>query len=153
MRLFQDLTAIGITKPAHRKRLKAEIARLHIHDGIPDFCPVGLHQETTALFNTCTHAHAHARTHTRARTRTHARTHAHTHTHTHTRARTEYTHIHVGFWVIVFLLAHTYSVVWLLHDCSHVELLSSLHILCTPYNHAPHHVTSCKATCVGCMHV
>ncbi|XP_070183018.1 caskin-2-like [Littorina saxatilis] len=35
----EDLTAIGITKPAHRKRLKAEIARLHIHDGIPDFCP------------------------------------------------------------------------------------------------------------------
>jgi hypothetical protein len=38
--MFQDLTAIGITKPNHRKRLKAEIARLHIHDGIPDFCPV-----------------------------------------------------------------------------------------------------------------
>lgn len=36
----QDLTAIGITKPAHRKRLKSEIARLNIHDGIPDFRPV-----------------------------------------------------------------------------------------------------------------
>ena len=38
----QDLTAIGITKPAHRKRLKAEISKLHIHDGIPDFKPVRL---------------------------------------------------------------------------------------------------------------
>ena len=38
----QDLTAIGITKPAHRKRLKAEISKLHIHDGIPDFKPVCL---------------------------------------------------------------------------------------------------------------
>ncbi|BFZ02753.1 hypothetical protein BsWGS_05792 [Bradybaena similaris] len=35
----EDLTAIGITKPAHRKRLKSEIARLNIHDGIPDFRP------------------------------------------------------------------------------------------------------------------
>ena len=38
--MFQDLTAIGITKPAHRKRLKAEISKLNIHDGIPDFKPV-----------------------------------------------------------------------------------------------------------------
>lgn len=38
--LFQDLTAIGISKPGHRKKLKAEIARLNIHDGIPDFKPV-----------------------------------------------------------------------------------------------------------------
>lgn len=38
--LLQDLSAIGITKPGHRKRLKAEIARLNIHDGIPDFKPV-----------------------------------------------------------------------------------------------------------------
>lgn len=37
---FQDLTAIGITKPAHRKRLKAELSKLHIHDGIPDYKPV-----------------------------------------------------------------------------------------------------------------
>lgn len=35
----EDLTAIGITKPTHRKRLKTEIARLNIHDGIPDFRP------------------------------------------------------------------------------------------------------------------
>ncbi|GFN87262.1 caskin-1 [Plakobranchus ocellatus] len=38
----EDLTAIGITKPAHRKRLKSEIARLNIHDGIPDFRPSDL---------------------------------------------------------------------------------------------------------------
>lgn len=55
----EDLTAIGITKPAHRKRLKAEIARLHISDGIPDFCPhdmiewlhllgLGMYHETLA---------------------------------------------------------------------------------------------------------
>ncbi|KAK3090288.1 hypothetical protein FSP39_010658 [Pinctada imbricata] len=35
----QDLSAIGITKPGHRKRLKAEIVRLNIHDGIPDYKP------------------------------------------------------------------------------------------------------------------
>ncbi|KAL5018515.1 hypothetical protein ScPMuIL_004237, partial [Solemya velum] len=40
----EDLTAIGITKPGHRKRLKAEIARLNIHDGIPDHKPNDLHE-------------------------------------------------------------------------------------------------------------
>ena len=35
----EDLTAIGITKPGHRKRLKAEIARLNISDGLPDYKP------------------------------------------------------------------------------------------------------------------
>ena len=38
--LFQDLTAIGIKKPNHRKKMKAEIALLHIPDGLPDFIPV-----------------------------------------------------------------------------------------------------------------
>ncbi|XP_043233115.1 caskin-2-like isoform X2 [Amphibalanus amphitrite] len=38
----EDLTAIGITKPAHRRKLKAEIARLNISDGIPDFIPDSL---------------------------------------------------------------------------------------------------------------
>lgn len=36
----EDLNAIGITKPAHRKKLKAEITRLNISDGLPDFIPV-----------------------------------------------------------------------------------------------------------------
>ena len=40
----QDLTAIGISKPGHRKKLKAEIGRLNIHDGIPDFKPVSTSQ-------------------------------------------------------------------------------------------------------------
>lgn len=35
----EDLTAIGITKPSHRKRLKADISRMNIYDGIPDYKP------------------------------------------------------------------------------------------------------------------
>ncbi|XP_023235653.1 caskin-2-like [Centruroides sculpturatus] len=35
----EDLTAIGITKPNHRRKLKAEIAKLNISDGIPDYKP------------------------------------------------------------------------------------------------------------------
>jgi len=38
----QDLTAIGITKPSARKKLKSEIGKLMIHDGIPDFKPVSV---------------------------------------------------------------------------------------------------------------
>jgi len=37
---FKDLTAIGITKPANRRTLKAEIQKLSIADGIPNFKPV-----------------------------------------------------------------------------------------------------------------
>lgn len=37
---LQDLTAIGIKKPNHRKRLKAEIAQLRISDGLPEYIPV-----------------------------------------------------------------------------------------------------------------
>lgn len=36
----EDLTAIGIKKPNHRKRLKAEISKLAIPDGLPNFIPV-----------------------------------------------------------------------------------------------------------------
>ena len=43
--------------------------------------------------------------------------------------------------------------IWLLHDCCHVKLLPSRRVLCTPYKHAPSHVTSGKATYVGCMRV
>ncbi|XP_068084564.1 caskin-2 isoform X2 [Anabrus simplex] len=35
----EDLTAIGIKKPNHRKKLKAEIAQLSISDGLPDYIP------------------------------------------------------------------------------------------------------------------
>uniref|UniRef100_A0A2R5LJP5 SAM domain-containing protein n=1 Tax=Ornithodoros turicata TaxID=34597 RepID=A0A2R5LJP5_9ACAR len=38
----EDLTAIGITKPAHRRKLKAEISKLNISDGIPDYKPDNL---------------------------------------------------------------------------------------------------------------
>ncbi|KAG8197526.1 hypothetical protein JTE90_007263 [Oedothorax gibbosus] len=38
----EDLTAIGITKPNHRRKLKAEIAKLNISDGIPDYKPTTL---------------------------------------------------------------------------------------------------------------
>jgi len=34
-----DLTAIGITKPLHRRKLKNEISKLNISDGIPNFIP------------------------------------------------------------------------------------------------------------------
>lgn len=36
----EDLTAIGIKKPNHRKRLKAEIAQLNLADNLPDYIPV-----------------------------------------------------------------------------------------------------------------
>ena len=32
----EDLTSIGIQNPDHRKRLKVEISRLSIPDGVPD---------------------------------------------------------------------------------------------------------------------
>ncbi|XP_064629670.1 caskin-2-like isoform X3 [Lineus longissimus] len=45
----EDLTAIGVTKPGHRKRLKAEITRLHIPDGLPDYKPSNLFEWLQAL--------------------------------------------------------------------------------------------------------
>ena len=36
----EDLTAIGIKNPAHRKKLKSEISKLSIGDGIPNHVPV-----------------------------------------------------------------------------------------------------------------
>ena len=32
----EDLTSIGIQNPDHRKRLRIEISRLRIPDGVPD---------------------------------------------------------------------------------------------------------------------
>ncbi|KAB0796407.1 hypothetical protein PPYR_10468 [Photinus pyralis] len=40
----EDLTAIGITKPHHRKRLKAEIAQLNLPDNLPDYIPGSLEE-------------------------------------------------------------------------------------------------------------
>ena len=36
----QDLTAIGITNPHHRKQLKEKLKQLQLPDNIPDFIPV-----------------------------------------------------------------------------------------------------------------
>jgi hypothetical protein len=36
----EDLTAIGVQKPNHRKKLKSEIANLNINDGLPNYMPV-----------------------------------------------------------------------------------------------------------------
>ncbi|XP_050421815.1 uncharacterized protein LOC126834142 isoform X3 [Adelges cooleyi] len=38
----EDLTAIGVKKPNHRKKLKAEIGLLNISDGLPDHIPGSL---------------------------------------------------------------------------------------------------------------
>ncbi|XP_046407441.1 uncharacterized protein LOC124172067 isoform X2 [Ischnura elegans] len=40
----EDLTAIGIKKPNHRKRLKAEIALLNISDGLPEYIPSSIEE-------------------------------------------------------------------------------------------------------------
>ncbi|KRT81339.1 Sterile alpha motif containing protein, partial [Oryctes borbonicus] len=40
----EDLTAIGIKKPNHRKRLKAEIAQLNLPDNLPDYIPGSLEE-------------------------------------------------------------------------------------------------------------
>ena len=32
----EDLTSVGIQNPDHRKRLRAEISKLSISDGVPD---------------------------------------------------------------------------------------------------------------------
>lgn len=37
-----DLTAIGVTKPLHRRKLNLEIEKLNISDGLPDFIPKSL---------------------------------------------------------------------------------------------------------------
>ncbi|KAJ8682480.1 hypothetical protein QAD02_018272 [Eretmocerus hayati] len=40
----EDLTAIGIKKPNHRKRLKAEIDNLNVGDGLPEHVPSSLEE-------------------------------------------------------------------------------------------------------------
>ncbi|KAG8225294.1 hypothetical protein J437_LFUL001908, partial [Ladona fulva] len=40
----EDLTAIGIKKPNHRKKLKAEIALLNISDGLPEYIPSSIEE-------------------------------------------------------------------------------------------------------------
>lgn len=38
--LFQDLTAIGVTKPGHRKKISLEIGNLSIPEWLPEYIPV-----------------------------------------------------------------------------------------------------------------
>jgi len=40
----EDLTAIGIQNPAHRKELKSEISKLNITDGLPEYIPSSLEE-------------------------------------------------------------------------------------------------------------
>lgn len=40
MLLIQDLTAIGVTKPGHRKKISTEINKLNIPEWLPDYIPV-----------------------------------------------------------------------------------------------------------------
>lgn len=35
---------MGITRPAHRKKIKSEIAKLNIGDGLPDFVPTAVQE-------------------------------------------------------------------------------------------------------------
>lgn len=39
----QDLTAIGVTKPGHRKKISMEISKLSIPEWLPDYIPVRKH--------------------------------------------------------------------------------------------------------------
>ena len=45
----EDLTAIGVQNPSHRKRLRAEISRLNIGDGLPEYVPGSLEEWLRAL--------------------------------------------------------------------------------------------------------
>lgn len=38
----QDLTAIGVTKPGHRKKISIEINNLNIPEWLPEYIPVRL---------------------------------------------------------------------------------------------------------------
>jgi hypothetical protein len=38
--VWQDLTAIGVTKPGHRKKIASEIAQLSISEWLPSYIPV-----------------------------------------------------------------------------------------------------------------
>jgi len=45
----EDLTAIGIKKPNHRKKIKLEIDKLEITDGLPDYIPNSIEEWLTLL--------------------------------------------------------------------------------------------------------
>ncbi|XP_055510080.1 caskin-2-like isoform X2 [Leucoraja erinacea] len=45
----EDLTAIGVTKPGHRKKISTEIGKLSIPEWLPDYKPVGLFEWLSAI--------------------------------------------------------------------------------------------------------
>ncbi|XP_069785137.1 caskin-2-like isoform X3 [Narcine bancroftii] len=45
----QDLTAIGVTKPGHRKKISTEIGKLSIPEWLPDYKPVDLFEWLNAI--------------------------------------------------------------------------------------------------------
>ena len=47
----QDLTAIGVTKPGHRKKISMEIGNLNIPEWLPDYTPV---RDCHMTFELCT---------------------------------------------------------------------------------------------------
>ena len=57
----------------------------------------------------------------------------------------------VRFWISTEVVYWQRCLAVSVHGWCHVKLLPSRRVLCTPYSHAPCHVTSCKATYVGCI--
>jgi len=45
----EDLTAVGIKNPSHRRRLMDEISKLNVPDGLPDYIPVKI-QTLSSMF-------------------------------------------------------------------------------------------------------
>ncbi|XP_078081441.1 caskin-2 isoform X2 [Mustelus asterias] len=45
----EDLTAIGVTKPGHRKKISTEIGKLNIPEWLPDYKPVDLFEWLSAI--------------------------------------------------------------------------------------------------------
>lgn len=45
----EDLTAIGVTKPGHRKKIASEIAQLSIAEWLPSYVPADLLEWLCAL--------------------------------------------------------------------------------------------------------
>uniref|UniRef100_A0A8C4SMF0 Caskin-2-like n=1 Tax=Erpetoichthys calabaricus TaxID=27687 RepID=A0A8C4SMF0_ERPCA len=46
---FKDLTAIGVTKPGHRKKISIEIGKLNIPEWLPDYIPADLVEWLSAI--------------------------------------------------------------------------------------------------------
>lgn len=55
---FKDLTAIGVMKPGHRKKLMSEVSKLPTTDWLPDHKPVSFQCVRETERNTHPHMHA-----------------------------------------------------------------------------------------------